>query len=227
MEGVERAHGIQVRGSRDGPLKVRLACASGQQVRHKRARRGMCDHGNLFSSRDRSLGSAFRLRLMQRAQQGFTVAGTARDSHPHFPSSPRIGRGPKDPVEVSLRTGPQKASKDPVAVSHVTMHSLHDHPMTTHALFLYMLRGGAWDRLLCYSASLQCLPLIRMEGEAVGVSEGVRSEKAARAVSEELPCISCSCCCPFRHAHRDEVTNEISILCGNAARSSTGVPPKA
>lgn len=51
-----------------------------------------------------------------------------------------------------------------------------------------------------------------------------RSETQAQRSVEAHECVSCSCCCPFRHAVRDEETKQISIMCGNAARADLGTP---
>lgn len=51
------------------------------------------------------------------------------------------------------------------------------------------------------------------------------AEKSERSDDgKRLDCVSCSCCCPFRHATRDEKTGSISIKCGNPARSGLGEP---
>ena len=49
-------------------------------------------------------------------------------------------------------------------------------------------------------------------------------EKDATSKIEERECVSCSCCCPFRHATRDDATGKISIMCGNSARANFGTP---
>ncbi|MCI9129228.1 MAG: hypothetical protein HFJ65_02755 [Eggerthellaceae bacterium] len=50
------------------------------------------------------------------------------------------------------------------------------------------------------------------------------ADKSNAAKAEGRECVSCSCCCPFRHATRDDATGKISIMCGNAARADLGVP---
>lgn len=68
-----------------------------------------------------------------------------------------------------------------------------------------------------------CGNIKRLQGIDMDRKEHANRSDDAPALGE---CVSCSCCCPFRHAVRDDVSKQISIMCGNPARSNLGSPPK-